>query len=79
MRLLAVDLGTLGTILRDERTKERYTFYKVTTAFYGSPSMIEEGTSAGGGVGHIWMQDVPDVIKAAAIDFYGTAIKEYKP
>ncbi len=65
---------------RDERTKERYAFYKVTTAFYGSPSMIEEeGTAAGGGVGHVYLQDVPEVVKAAARDFYGNALKEYKP
>jgi len=65
---------------RDERTKERLAFYKVTSAFYGSPTMIEEeGTAAGGGVFHSYQQDIPDVIKAAAKDFWGSEIKEYKP
>ena len=64
---------------RDERTKKKLAYYKVTEAFEASPSFTEEGATPGGGAQHLVIDGVPDVIKADARFRFGTETEEYKP
>lgn len=64
---------------RDERTKKKLAYYKVTEAFEASPSFTEEGANPGGGAQHLVIYGVPDVVKADARFRFGTEVEEYKP